>query len=321
MGLQDLPPELLMTLPQYLHNIQDFIDASSSCRELHSTFARTSPNVILRLAAASSRTFFRPDPHFLIAATIRQVSDWALLTNNNYEDLREAFKGGIEALFDLCISRAGLTLEDIRRLYASRFTVINPQVDLIDRCAGAQWYNQSNFWSGGVSDAASISAEPERALFQIVIYSELFASSMRAAIDPKASQLRFDLGMRLDFIRYCIPRFFNADQEALRHILCCRRWCEAWDHVRHSIGPDFEEEWRQRLWHSAVEMQGLEGLEMLNGPEGIEKWRPWLEDIMEKIEVLDKRYKPREYLFGSWGDIASDAPCMFGEVVMCYGSR
>lgn len=35
--------------------------------------------------------FFRPSPHFLVAATARQISHWALLSNKNYIELREAF--------------------------------------------------------------------------------------------------------------------------------------------------------------------------------------------------------------------------------------
>ena len=103
------------------------------------------PNQILSLAASSSRIFFRPDPHFLTAATVRQISDWALLTPSNTTTLRQAFRNGIDALFDLCVSKAGLTIEQIRHLYDSRFTAFNPLIDMIDRCAGAQWYVTPDF--------------------------------------------------------------------------------------------------------------------------------------------------------------------------------
>jgi hypothetical protein len=56
----------------------------------------------------------------------------------------------------------------------------------------------------------------------------------------------------------------------------------------------FDEEWRQQqwqqqqVWHSAVQLQGLEGLEMLR-PGGVDQWQPRLEGIRAKIEALDTR--------------------------------
>jgi hypothetical protein len=343
MELVDLPIDLLVLLPQFLHNIEDFTNTSSSCRALRTVFANTSPNVILRLAAASSRVFFRPGPHFLVAATARQVSDWALLSNENTETLRQAFQGGIEALFELCISKAGLTLEHIRRLHASRFSLINPIADMIDHCAGQQWYATPDFWDGGVSDANTINVEPTRSLLQIIIYGELFCSSMRAALEPALGHPRFDLDTRLDFIKYCIPDWvcwlayeglevrkvgpyasddhkiiaqLEPDQVGLNHILRCRTWREAWEAVRRQIGPDFDEEWRQQMWHSAVQMQGLDGLEMLR-PGGVEKWRRRLEEIRGKIEALGQASRPAVHKFGRHKNPASDAPSMADEVYVC----
>lgn len=204
MKLLDLPIDLLILLPQFLHDIEDFTNASSSCRSLRAAFARTSPKPILRFAAASSRIFFRPEPHFLIAAKARQLGDWALRSPPNTKTLRRAFQDGIEALFELCIAQTGLTPQQIRYLHASRFSLINPIADMIDRCAGAQSYAMPNFWDGSVSDAANISFEPTRRLLKIIIYGELFCSSMRADLEPASQLPRFNLGMRLDFIKYCI---------------------------------------------------------------------------------------------------------------------
>ncbi len=341
MGLLDLPVELLMLIPLHLLNIEDFVNLSSSCsRQLLGK--HTSPNTILRLAAASSRVFFRPDPHFLVAATARQVSDWALLSYENTEALRSAFRGGIEALLSLCLSRAGLTMPDIRRLHASRFLTINPVADLIDRCGGVQWYSTPNFWNGGVSDANTVSVEPERSLFQIVIYGELFAESMRACCsDPLGP--RFDLDLRLDYIKYCIPdavcwrgyqgftvlnvgpyasgdaevikQINYGDQVGLNHILRCRTWREAWETVRLQIGPDFDEGWRQKMWCSSVQCQGLEGLQMLR-PGGLEIWRERLMEMRAQLETLDGKCQPRVRLFRPQFGGASDAPNLADEVLV-----
>jgi hypothetical protein len=55
----------------------------------------------------------------------------------------------------------------------------------------------------------------------------------------------------------------DLDQVRLNHILNCRTWREAWETVFRQIGPDFEWERRQEMWHSVVQIQGLQGLEML----------------------------------------------------------
>ena len=186
MGLIDLPNELLMMLPEHLHNIEDFMNASSSCRQLRDAFAKTTPNIILQLAAAQSRVFFRPDPYFLVAATARQVGEWGLQSAANTEIVRSAFRHGIEGLFELCISVAGLTMGDIRRLHLSRFTIINPVKDMIDFMAGDLWHSTASFSDGGVSHVYTMDCEPMRTTLQIAIYGELFGSSMKAFLDRKS---------------------------------------------------------------------------------------------------------------------------------------
>jgi hypothetical protein len=338
MPLLELPTDLLISIPNYLHNIEDFTNLSSSCRTLRTALSATTPSQILHLAAASSRTFFRPDPHFLIAATIRQVSDWALQNPANTEILRTAFKGGVEMLLQLCVEKAGLTMEEIRRLHLMRFSTFNPITDLIDRCAGQQWYSTPDFWDGGVSDANTVSCEPARAMFQIIIYGELFASSMRANLYPELNLPSFDIHVRLDYIRYCIPEWIcangspglgepdqvgifagreapnAADQYALNHLLHCRKWREAWEGVRKEIGEDFDLEWKQNMWHFAVQCQGLEGIEMMR-PGGVEKWRERLVEIRERIESLERR--PKTYAFGSHENPAAAYPHMADENFVC----
>jgi hypothetical protein len=327
-------------LPKFLHDIEDFTNASSSYRILRNACGMASPNAILRLAAASSRVFFRPDPHFLIAATARQVSDWALLQPENTENLRQAFRGGIDTLSELCIAKAGLTMEDIRCLHASRFSTINPVTDMIDKCAGAQWYATPDFWGGGVSDAQTIGFDPPKSLLQIVIYGELFSTTMLAAISPVASLPRFDLDTRLDFVKYCFPdpmcwsaykgltvsnigpyasgdhsTIFKIedDQIRLNHILNCRTWREAWEKVRLQLGSDFETEWKQQMWEAAVQLTGLKGLELLR-PMEVKVRRERLVGTYKSIQRLGVKDRPAPYKFGTREHVAYGYPSMADEV-------
>lgn len=99
---------------------------------------------------------------------------------------------------------------------------------------------------------------------QIIIYGELFGSSIHAALEPTLGHSRFELDMRMDFIKSCIPDpvcwfayegleipsvgpyvsrdpliivKIDLDQVRLNHILNCRTWCEAWKTVFRQIGP------------------------------------------------------------------------------------
>ncbi len=47
------------------------------------------------------------------------------------------------------------------------------------------------------------------------------------------------------------------------------------------------------MWQSAVQIQGLEGLEMLR-PGGVERWRSRLEAIRSAIQGMEARHKPKQ---------------------------
>ncbi|KAL0572419.1 hypothetical protein V5O48_009537 [Marasmius crinis-equi] len=330
MQLIDLPAELLSSLPLYIRNIEDFTEFSSTCRAIYNAFSITHPNTILRLAAASAPTFFHPHPYFLVMATARQVSDWARGNPDRTEKLH--------CLLELCLSVAGLKLEDIRRLHLARFSIINPLSDAIDKMAGEQWYATPNFWNGGVSEAYTIDADADRAAFQIIIYGELFGSSMNAFLDGEPPEKAFDLQVRLDYIKYCIPdwiceggyeglevldvgpyapghSYAGGDQVALDHILGCARWKRLWAPVH---GPEFAEEWKQRLWKEAVQVQGLAGMEVMTGPGGLSKWTGRLEEIRGKIERLGEKDRPVEVRIGrAEVQVSANVPDLHREIYVC----
>ncbi len=325
MALLALPYELHLLLPLYLRDIEDFKNLASTCRTFHQVCAATLPKTIFRLAAASSRTFFRPSPHFLVAATARSLAAWACISSENKAKLHETFEQGMDALLKLCLEHSdGLTMQDIRRLHTMRFSVINPVVDLIDKSVGAQWYATPNFWDGGVEDAWTINVDPPDLFFHIVIYGELFGSSLMALLDPvESNHACLDVDARLDFVKYCIPDWacqscassandvwredgtcdprravkevgpyikgYHLDytnQCGLQHFLRCRRWKEAWAMVSNAVGGDFPEaSWKQDLWTSVLILQGLNGMEMLR-PGGAELWKERLLVWRGKIDAL-----------------------------------
>ncbi|KZT67862.1 hypothetical protein DAEQUDRAFT_712769 [Daedalea quercina L-15889] len=196
---------LVLSLPCYLRDIEDFTNLCTTCRLLHGLSTQTSPKTILRLAAAASRIFFRPDPHFLVAATARQLGEWASLSSANTAQLRATFRNGAEGLMELALEHAGLTMDRIRELYGLRFSTINPIVDLIDKCVGEQWYATPNFWDGGVDDAWTIDVDPPETFFHLVIYGELFAPAFDLFLETGTVPEVANVNTRLEYVKYCIP--------------------------------------------------------------------------------------------------------------------
>lgn len=171
-------------LPPYLNNIEDYLSITSTNTTIRSIVQDgTSPRFLLLLSYHSRRTFFRPNPLFLLSALARPLSLWARQSTDNLRRLVESFWRGEEAVLELAISIPTIAIESkwslakIRELWLWRMNVANPLSDLIDKCVGEQWYDVPNFWDGGREDAATLHAEPEETLFSIIIYGELFGDA------------------------------------------------------------------------------------------------------------------------------------------------
>jgi hypothetical protein len=321
MQLLGLPTEILCLLPNYIRNIEDFTNVASTCRLLHAAFGTAKPSTILRLASDSAPTFFSPHPYFLVMATARQVAEWAVGDKARTIRLCKAFQGGMDGLLNLCIETAGITLEEIRRLHFIRFSTINPLSDRIDKMAGDQWGNTENFWSGGVSQPATITCFADRSTFQFVIYGELFAGTMRSFLEPHNKLPRFDINTRLEYVKYCIPdkrgikrtgslqtgpyageyEDIPEDWVAMDHILSCKRWDRLWQPLMDQVNVSFDEDWRQQLWRTAIQTLGLEGAELAIKVPAVtdstahtrsEAWQMRFATIIDHIKAIDAgRYK------------------------------
>ncbi|KAL4922412.1 hypothetical protein BDW62DRAFT_52761 [Aspergillus aurantiobrunneus] len=337
MSLLSLPPELLCQLPNHLDNIESFTSAASTCRTLRAAFLTTSPSTILRLAAASAPAFFSPHPYFLIAATAHSASSWALGHQDRTNTLRHAFQGGIDALYTFCLEHGSLTLPRIRQTHLLRFSTINPLADKIDKMAGRQWSDTPDFWDGGVSEAVTLYTDADRAAFQLIIYGELFGTSMDAFLSPEQNLPAFDVDTRLDYLTYSLPderepnrpdsgRFlapYYEDQRCLRHIVRCGRWRRLWAGcIREFLDEGFggEEGWREKLLRDALLVQGLEGMELVTRKPGVGLSGQYLErarGIRDRVNRLDG--PPGVRMLGKKGVLrVSEAPDIVGELDVCF---
>ncbi|KAK8090575.1 hypothetical protein PG994_000080 [Apiospora phragmitis] len=209
--LLSLPPELLALLPDHLHTIEDLLSAGSTCRALRHAMDAARPSAVLRLAAAQTRVFFRPSPHYLVMAAARELGHWARRSEANEQRLALGMRDGLDGLLELAVgeARCGLTLARIRELHEMRFSLMNRVTDIIDKCVGEQWYALPDFWDGGVDDAYTISAEPSETLFHLAIYGELFGPDLDALLDPDRHEGHRPLqpATRIEYVKYGVPDF------------------------------------------------------------------------------------------------------------------
>lgn len=208
-GILCLAPELLLNVSSFLANLEDFTSLTSTCHALHSLQSATSATTIFRLASASSRVFFRPSPHFLVAAVARQLGDWARSSPENAATLKSTFAGGIEAVHALCLNPStgcGLTMQRIRELHLLRFSTVDPITDLIYKCVGAQFYLSPNLLEGDADDAYTIGANPPEAFFHLAIFGGIFAGDFDAFLSgPDTTAAMLGEELRLEYVKYCVP--------------------------------------------------------------------------------------------------------------------
>lgn len=313
-NLESLPREILITFPEYLHNIEDYMNLSSTCRILRECMATATPNIILRLAAAQSRVFFRPSPLFLVAATARELGNWARLRESNEKELADRLENGVGALMDLALEHCGLTMERIRDLHLKRFSILNPVEDIIDQCVGKQWLASPNF------DAYTIQSEPSNTLFHLIIYGELFGADFEPILNQDTQTRRLGVSTRLEFIKYCLTDFachqygsFAPDKGldpqrtvketgpykenaygrynygrtnnnlALTWVIKSRRWRPHWKAIREKAGPEFQNDFDDGWWYDEGVDQDWrqrmwEDILICQGLDGLEMMRDGMQD-------------------------------------------
>ncbi|KAJ7857661.1 hypothetical protein B0H14DRAFT_686750 [Mycena olivaceomarginata] len=304
-GLDALPAELLLDLPQYLHSIEDLLSLFSTCRALYHACANPSPNTTLRLAANSGRVFFRPHPHLLIAATARQLADWAVKEAGHRYLLEVAIQGGVEKLLELAIEVAGLSMDDIRSLYAYKCDVLNPLNRWLDLVAGPS--SKDGVFGGTVCN------DPETTLLSWVIYGELFHHSLELAYLPFPQHKPLSSLIRYKWFVYCmpdvhsfdymcfhsddIPQFFKdyvqADDDRFQQLSMWHAATEgSLDHFQWKkdleTSPSFQTTSgaSRELFTACAMHLGMKSLELLV-PGGIEKLEADLERIANGIRKLD----------------------------------
>jgi len=201
MHLTDLPPELLVLLPNYLYSLDDWyalIRTSrcfySLCTETHATF----PPVF---AKEYGQHILPPHPLLLLAGTVRHVGDWAVKSDENQKKLWEAIRCGNEGLLELATDVARISVPDVRALVRAKYSVFNPLVRTLDfeigqgqrkrydehEVRGKMGKRYEMLEDGGVKEQDSrltVCEDVETALYSYWIYCELFHHNVDACYLP-----------------------------------------------------------------------------------------------------------------------------------------
>ncbi|KAI1140930.1 hypothetical protein F5Y05DRAFT_292418 [Hypoxylon sp. FL0543] len=353
-GLLGLPVDILVLLPEYLHDIEDYMNVALTCRRFRKLMDTALPHTILCLASRSANLFFRPSPHFLVCAVARQIGDWARKSRENEAELAAGMPRGIDHLMDLALSKEqfGLTIEDIRRLYELRSSVVDPVSGLMGKAA------KSGAWSDCGVHIRAIDT-----FFHLAIYGELFGPDFEPFLDHDYCHepvLRVET--RLEFIKYCIPEHgavsfddaldktlpdgsvdprrvvaihpdgpYARDEQGrlpsmfnnMGGLLCLFRsihWRPYLLNARLEAGAgwdyfyDPKSRWRQRILDNIMMCQGLEGLGMiLSGTDIAEKWKPKIKAWKAQINALEE--EPAST--GAGAARAREYPDLLGELCIC----
>ena len=197
MQLTNLPAELIANLPTYLHSLDDLYSLISTSRIFYHTCANTVATFPPTFAKKYGQNLLPPHPHLLLAGTARQIADWAVQNERNRQKLYNAITRRNEGLQDLAVQIARLSLNDVRTLHQAKIDIVNPLSRVLDLECGRQRYRDD--------EASSFCDEVDQALYNYLIYCELFHHSVDAALDPSLNIVPLSTELRLHWIEQCMP--------------------------------------------------------------------------------------------------------------------
>ena len=232
---------VLSLLPPFILSIHDLLALTATSRAVREVILENlTPHSLLAIVSRSPDAFGSEHDWHLFSILAPGVSKWIALSQGNTLAFRLACMEAPRSLIDLCLRHrdiaclAAFDLLALRNAHERRYTVINPLTDLIDRCVGDQWYATPDFWNGGAEDAVTLYSEPHKAVYQMIVYGELFGGawedfglSIEACVSRMADnqqtvvgqtakgeessgtewdlQRACELNTRVEYIKYAIP--------------------------------------------------------------------------------------------------------------------
>ena len=237
MKLLDLPVDIINLLPNYFNSIYDLYNVLSTCRTLYTAYRNTDVKLPPILPKLDGQLLFQPHPHLLLTVVASQIGDWAVSSPSNRYELHQSLLNGHYGLLSLAERVSFVSLSDLRDLHATKYSVLNPLIRLVDFEAGPAMVRHQDIDPDDYG--LTICQHPDLAVMNYLIYCGLFhhyideilaisegtdskeggdekdrdgtiTSAMDELTLPESTSLRspprsLEAGIRHRFIAYCLP--------------------------------------------------------------------------------------------------------------------
>ena len=216
--LNTLPAELVLIVCGKLHSLVDLYALMRASRRLHRICSTSKARLRPRFQHADGRYLFPPHPYLLLSALAPRITDWAVESKANMSMLRTTMKGGGESLLYLATQVSKLTLEDARRVHATKANLLEPIARFIERGSErgpAMLYAFPPCFTYFYRVTGSLSTvynNAEECVLSYVAYCafmhrEVDAVQRLGSVPQDGTYLYKEAGR--DFLKYCTSRRYN----------------------------------------------------------------------------------------------------------------
>lgn len=299
MRLIDLPPEILIHLPDYLDSLSDLYSLIQTSRALYITCAGSNAKLRPKFAKKYGQNLFPPHPHCLLVGVARQIADWAVQNTENRCLLTRAITEGLEdqeRLLELGVQIARLSLNDVRAIHKAKVDVIDPLTNILDLECGQGKYDRRKDKDEGDSIDWSVCEDVNEALYNYLIYCELFHHSIDQALAPSMEVKPLDTSIRHDWISRAMSQAVHHKPLSYLHLTRSERFLNPSQMPTMLLGKSREEiTWssaerldltlKESVFCKVMEHQGLDTLRILLA-SSLDPVKDLVLDIRKKVDAL-----------------------------------
>lgn len=216
MALDQLPRDIIISIPDYLHTIDDLCSLLRVSRIFYDCCAASKARLPPASAFGGGNSIFQSHPQLLIAGTARSVADWVVQEEDREFALEAAVRDGIDGLHDLCCVEGRVDLSDLRRLFSVKHDLIDPLAKLLDekldpRAGELSGYRHSIDIYAKWSPSGSYH---EFGLLNFFAFCELFHHDIDENVDPLSVPRKLSHQWRIVFYQCCMRDCRSDDEEA-----------------------------------------------------------------------------------------------------------
>lgn len=200
MKLNDLPTDILLSLPNYLNSLDDHYSLIRTSRTLYLSCAWSKAKLSPSFAKRDGQKTLSPHRDLLLASIARQIADWAAQCQENRSAFLRVIRGEEgenvnDGLLKLGEKVAKLSLEEIQAFYTAKREIVEPLAislyqNVPERCGVFKWPKSGDPICSFPKTKFRCWQEAREALYNYLIYCGLFHHSIDRALDPSVEHIR-----------------------------------------------------------------------------------------------------------------------------------